>query len=100
MIVMDYGALFGDYHADMTRTVCIGTPSKKQREVYDIVRRAHEKCAEAAKPGMGGRELHELAVKVISDAGFGEYFKHGLGHGVGLEIHERPSVGRLSSDVL
>lgn len=100
MIVMDYGALFGDYHADMTRTVCIGAPSKKQREVYDVVRRAHEQCAEAAKPGMGGRELHELAVKVISDAGYGEYFMHGLGHGVGLEIHERPSVGRLSSDVL
>ena len=100
MIVMDYGALYGDYHADMTRTVCVGTPSEKQREVYDVVKRAHEECAKAARPGMGGRELHELAVKVIGDAGYGDYFKHGLGHGVGLQIHERPSLGRLSKDEL
>ncbi len=100
MIVMDYGALFGDYHADMTRTVCVGEPSKKQREVYDVVRRAHEACAEAACPYMSGRELHEIAVSVISDAGYADYFKHGLGHGVGLDIHERPFVGRTSKDTI
>ena len=100
LIVMDYGALFGDYHADMTRTVCVGEPSAKQREVYDVVRRAHEECAAAARPNMGGRELHELAAQVIADAGYGDYFNHGLGHGVGLEIHERPSEGRLSTDTI
>ena len=100
LIVMDYGAVVGDYHADMTRTVCLGEPSEEQRSVYDVVRRAHEECAAAARPNMGGRELHELAAQVIADAGYGDYFNHGLGHGVGLEIHERPSEGRLSTDTI
>lgn len=100
MIVMDYGALYGDYHADMTRTVCVGEPSAKQREVYDVVRRAHEECAARAYPGMPGRELQEIAASVISEAGYGEYFNHGLGHGVGLEIHERPFAGRTSTDTI
>ncbi len=90
LIVMDYGAVVGDYHADMTRTVCLGEPSSKQREVYDVVQRAHEECAAMARAGMVGAELHQHSVDVISEAGFGAYFGHGLGHGVGLEIHERP----------
>ncbi len=94
MIVMDYGAGYHDYHSDMTRTVCVGEPSDEQRHVYDVVRLAHETCAAAAKPGCIGSDIHNLAVKVISDAGYGDYFKHGLGHGVGLEIHERPNFGR------
>ena len=93
-IVMDYGAGYHDYHSDMTRTVCIGTPSDEQRRVYDIVREAHETCAAAARPGCVGADIHNLAVKVITDAGYGDYFKHGLGHGVGLEIHEQPCFGR------
>lgn len=100
MIVIDFGAAVGDYHADMTRTVCVGEPTAKQREVYEVVRRAHEACADAARPNMPARELHELAAKVITDAGYGDYFKHGLGHGVGLQIHERPSVGARSTDLL
>ncbi|MBO7673423.1 MAG: aminopeptidase P family protein [Atopobiaceae bacterium] len=100
LLVIDYGALLGDYHADMTRTVCVGTPSAEQLRVYDVVRRAHETCADAARPGMGGRELHELAARVIEEAGFGDCFNHGLGHGVGIEIHERPSVGRRSDDTI
>ena len=98
LVVMDYGAAYGDYHSDMTRTVCIGTPSAEQSVVYEVVRRAHEECAERAVPGVTGRALHEHAVKVITDAGYGEFFNHGLGHGVGLEIHERPSVGRRGDD--
>lgn len=98
MVVMDYGALYADYHADMTRTVCVGKAGARQREVYEVVRRAHEACAEAARPNMAGRELHELAAKVIADAGYGEFFNHGLGHGVGLEIHERPVEGKRSTD--
>ncbi len=94
MIVMDYGAGYHDYHSDMTRTVCVGEPSEEQRRVYDIVREAHEACAAAAKPGCIGADIHNLAVKVISDAGYGDYFKHGLGHGVGVEIHENPNFGR------
>ncbi|MGI6230726.1 MAG: M24 family metallopeptidase [Tractidigestivibacter sp.] len=94
MIVMDYGAGYHDYHSDMTRTVCVGEPTDEQRHVYDVVRLAHETCAAAAKPGVIGSDIHNLAVKVISDAGYGDYFKHGLGHGVGLQIHERPNFSR------
>ena len=99
-IVIDFGAAYGDYHADMTRTVCVGTPTKEQRAVYDVVRRAHERCAADARPGMSGRALHELAAQVIADAGYGDYFNHGLGHGVGIQIHERPFEGRRSDDVI
>ena len=95
MVVMDYGALFADYHADMTRTVCVGQPGTLQREVYGIVRETHEACAAAVRAGVIGREVHELSVKLISEAGYGEYYGHGLGHGVGIEIHERPNLGRL-----
>ena len=94
MIVMDYGAGYHDYHADMTRTVVLGEPSEEQRKVYDIVRLANETCAAAIKPGIRGKEIQDLAVKVISDAGYGDYFKHGLGHGVGIQIHENPSFNR------
>ena len=94
LIVMDYGAGYHDYHSDMTRTVCVGEASEEQRKVYDVVRLAHETCAAAAKPGCIGTDIQALAVKVITDAGYGDYFKHGLGHGVGLEIHERPNFGR------
>ena len=94
LIVMDYGALYGDYHADMTRTVCVGEPTAEQREVYDVVRRAHEECASAVHAGVIGKEIHELSVSIISEAGYGEFYGHGLGHGVGIEIHERPGFGR------
>lgn len=94
LIVMDYGALYHDYHADMTRTVCLGEPSDEQRQVYDVVRKAHETCAAAVKAGVIGKDIHELSVKVISDAGYGAYYGHGLGHGVGIEIHEHPGFGR------
>ena len=94
MIVMDYGAGYHDYKSDMTRTVCVGEPTDEQRHVYDVVRQAHEACAAAAKPGCIGSDIQDLAVKVISDAGYGDFFKHGLGHGVGIEIHENPNFGR------
>lgn len=95
LIVMDYGAGYHDYHSDMTRTVCVGDPSDEQRHVYDVVRAAHEACAAAIRPGVIGRDIHNIAVGVITEAGYGDYFKHGLGHGVGLEIHERPNFNRL-----
>ena len=100
MIVMDYGALYNDYHADMTRTVCVGKPCARQREVYDVVREAHETCAKIARPDMSARELHNTAASIIREAGYGEFFNHGLGHGVGVQIHERPHVGQKSEDDL
>lgn len=89
-VLMDFGARKNDYCSDMTRTVCMGEPSEQQRKIYDTVRLAHETCAAAAHAGVNGADIHNLAVKVISDAGYGDYFAHGLGHGVGIEIHEIP----------
>ena len=80
----------------MTRTVCIGQPSEEMREVYEIVRTAQDTARAYAKAGISGRELDAAARDVITKAGYGEYFGHSLGHGVGLEIHEFPvaSIGR------
>ncbi len=94
LIVMDYGAGYHDYHSDMTRTVCVGAASEEQKHVYSVVRAANETCEAAIHAGVIGVDIHNLAVKVISDAGYGDYFKHGLGHGVGLEIHEQPYFSR------
>ena len=95
MIVIDFGALYREYHADMTRTVCVGEPGEEQRRVYDIVREAHEACAAAIRPGVIGKDIHQIAVDIITEAGYGECFGHGLGHGVGLLIHEKPYLNRL-----
>ena len=98
MIVMDYGCVVGDYHSDMTRTVCLGEPTDEQRHVYDVVRQAHEECAAMARAGVIGKDVYDHSVKVISDAGYGDCYKHGLGHGVGIEIHEQPNFNRLNTE--
>ena len=90
-IVMDYGAGYKDYHSDMTRTVCLGEPTEEMVKVYNVVRDAHEKAADAVRPGVTGASIHQIAADVIADAGYGQYFGHGLGHGVGVEIHEEPN---------
>ena len=98
-VLMDYGAGYRDYKSDMTRTVCVGEPTARQREVYDIVRRTHEECAKAAHAGVDGREVHELSRRLIAEAGYGAYYGHGLGHGVGIDIHELPVFGRTNNTV-
>ncbi len=98
-VLMDYGAGFHDYCSDMTRTVVVGEPTAKQREIYDIVQRTHETCVEAIHAGVDGRDIHMLSVKLIGDAGYGDYYGHGLGHGVGIDIHELPNFGRKSNIV-
>lgn len=98
-VLMDYGARLNDYNSDMTRTVVVGEPSEEQRKIYDLVRRTHEECVRAIHAGVDGRAIHELSVKIISDAGYGDYYGHGLGHGVGIDIHELPVFGRKSNTV-
>lgn len=100
MIVMDYGAAVKDYHADMTRTVCLGELGDEQRHVYDVVRQAHEECAAMIHAGVIGKDVYDHSVKVISDAGYGDYYKHGLGHGVGVEIHEEPNFNSRNTEPL
>ena len=99
LVLMDYGARYRDYDSDMTRTVVMGAPSDEQRAIYDLVRRTHEECAAAVHAGVDGSDIHNLSVKIISDAGYGDFYGHGLGHGVGIEIHELPNFGRRSNIV-
>lgn len=98
-VLMDYGARLGDYDSDMTRTVVLGEPTEEQRKIYDLVQRTHEECVRAIHGGVDGKDIHELSVKIISDAGYGDYYGHGLGHGVGIDIHELPNFGRRSNVV-
>ena len=100
VIKMDCGALVGGYHADMTRTVAFGEPVSELRKVHDLVAAAQQAGIDALRPGVSGGEVDRAARRVIDDAGYGDRFTHGLGHGVGLEIHEGPSLRRDGEDVL
>jgi len=100
-VVMDLGAVIEGYHSDLTRTVALGEADGRYREVYEIVLRAQRLALQGIRPGMTGQEADAIAREAIAEAGHGDAFGHGLGHGVGLVIHEKPSVGRLSDkDVL
>jgi len=100
LVVIDIGATYYHYHSDMTRTLVAGKPSARQEKIYGIVRLAQEKAFQATKPKAKAMDLDAIARRVIEDAGYGEYFVHGLGHGVGLEIHEPPTLGPESKDKL
>lgn len=91
-VLMDFGAVYNGYHSDMTRTVCIGKPSEEMEKVYNIVLEAQLAGIAAAKAGIVGCELDKVARDIIDKAGYGECFGHSLGHGVGLEIHEKPNA--------
>ena len=99
-ITMDYGTVVDFYHSDMTRTVAYGEVSSKQAEVYETVLKAQLAGVEALKPGIACRDIDAVSRNIIKSAGYGEYFGHGLGHGVGVEIHEKPTLNPNSSDIL
>ena len=89
LVVLDFGCVVGGYCSDMTRTVVVGPEvPPRAREVYELVRRAQQAGVEAVRPGPTGREVDAAARSVIEQAGLGDRFGHGLGHGVGLEVHE------------
>ncbi len=99
-LVIDMGVRLEGYCSDMTRTLVLGQPDGQFPRIYDIVLTAQETAAAALEPGMTGNAAHLIAQRVIEEAGHGDHFGHGLGHGVGLQIHERPRVGRSSEEVL
>jgi Xaa-Pro dipeptidase len=99
-IVIDAGATYKSYRSDMTRTFIVGQPSAEQRRIYETVLEANEQALEGIKKGIKGKTVDAMARKIISDAGYGELFLHTLGHGVGLDVHESPSLSRESKDTL
>ncbi len=100
LVTIDFGAVFEGYATDMTRTVALGNPGDSMLEIYEVVRKAQAEAAASIRPGMTGREVDMVARDIISAAGYGDYFGHGLGHGVGLETHESPLLNAKSEAVL
>ena len=99
-IIIDMGAKLEGYNSDMTRTLCLGEPTDKFREVYGTVLEAYLRAERELKPGMTGREADALSRDVIDGAGYGDYFTHSLGHGIGLEVHEGPSLRKTVEDTI
>ncbi len=100
LVVFDFGARWEGYHSDITRTLKVGTWEKWEKEIYTLVLEAQGAALEALKPGIKAQEVDAIARRVIEKGGYGAYFGHGLGHGVGLEVHEAPSLSPVSEDTL
>lgn len=99
-LLIDFGGMKGGYPADITRTFCLGTPSDEMRAIYDAVYRANAAAREAARPGVTCGDVDRAARQVIEEAGYGEYFTHRTGHGLGLEVHELPQIANGVDEVL
>ncbi len=101
LVLMDMGCVVRGYHSDLTRTFFFDRiPSAGVSKIYDAVARAQRRAIRAVRPGVPSREVDAVARDYLTDQGYGDYFGHGLGHGVGLEIHEGPTVSPRSRDVL
>ena len=94
---MDYGAVYAGYHSDITRTICVGHADEKQRRIYGSVLRAQTKALSAIRPGASGKSVDAVARDVLAEDGLAQYFGHGLGHSLGLEIHEEPRLSPKSA---
>lgn len=92
LVLFDLGTMHDGYASDSSRTVAYGEPTAKQREIYEVDREAQQAAIEAAKPGITAEELDSMARDIITKAGYGEYFIHRLGHGIGKNVHEYPSI--------
>jgi Xaa-Pro aminopeptidase len=100
LVTMDYGARVNGYCSDFTRTVVVGRATEEQRRIYEVTLKAQLAAEEAAGPGKTGKEVDAVAREIISQAGHKDHFGHGLGHGLGLEIHEGPRLSPKSDTVL
>jgi Xaa-Pro aminopeptidase len=92
IVTFDFGAVYRHYCSDITRTLFIGRATSKQKEVYGIVLEAQQRASSYIKEGISCRDADKVARDIISERGYAKYFGHGLGHGVGLNIHERPRI--------
>ena len=99
-ITMDFGAVYKGYHSDMTRTVAVGEVTEEQKTVYETVLKAQKKALSVLKKGLPCSEADKAARDIIDNAGYGDYFGHSTGHGVGVEIHENPTLAPKSTDIL
>jgi len=99
-IVLDVGARYHSYRVDLTRTFLVGKPTPKQAKIYEVVKEAQEKAFQSIRAGVRGRDVDTIARRLIEKEGYGKYFVHGLGHGVGLDVHEPPTLNSVSKDVL
>ncbi|MAX12678.1 MAG: hypothetical protein CMG11_01235 [Candidatus Marinimicrobia bacterium] len=99
-VVMDFGALYNGYHADMTRTVVIGPPNDKHKEIYDVVLKSQLSGIEVARAGITGAEVDNACRSVIDNAGYKKYFNHSTGHGIGLEVHTLPRLSSINTSPL
>ena len=98
-LTMDFGCYYNHYVSDMTRTIHIGDTTDEEREIYDIVLRSNQALIDAAKAGMTRRDYDKVARDVIVEAGYSDYFTHGIGHGIGLDIHEIPYFGNSDETI-
>ena len=99
-ITMDFGAVYNGYHSDMTRTVAVGNISDEQKEIYNIVLSAQKAALKILKKGLPCCDADKAARDIIKNAGYGDYFGHSTGHGVGIEIHEKPNLAPKSDHIL
>ncbi len=99
-ITMDFGCVYQGYCSDLTRTIALGKVDEKQETVYNLVRKAQEEALSVVKAGVVGKDVHAAAQNVFQNAGYGPFFGHALGHGVGLEIHEEPRFSPSEEGVI
>ncbi len=100
MVTMDFGAKYGGYCADMTRTVAVGEPAAEMKKIYGIVLKAQQEAQDALHAGLIANTVDRIARDIIAGEGYGKCFGHGLGHSVGIDIHEDPRLSPMCSDVL
>ncbi len=100
LVVLDFGCFVDGYASDMTRTVALGEPGDEARAVYQVVLDAQRRAIETARAGLSTKALDGAARSVIDEAGYGDFFTHSLGHGIGLQTHEWPRVSHQTDDVL
>ena len=100
LVTLDFGAKYGGYCADMTRTVAVGRPDSRMLEIFDLVLETQKACQDALAPGKACSQVDGIARKMIGDAGYGDKFGHGLGHAVGIDVHENPRLNPRSPDTL